>query len=69
MIGGRDGLVRTDWNVLVMMVLGDCVGVVLCDARRGMMGNREAGWGGSVGNMVEERVKEMEGGGGSRSWI
>lgn len=68
-IPGTDGLVTTDSNVLLMMLFADCVPLVFCDPTTGIIANTHAGWRGTVDNIVEETVKQMERAGASRSSI
>ncbi|MFZ0077044.1 peptidoglycan editing factor PgeF [Exiguobacterium undae] len=68
-IKGTDGLVTTDSNVLLMMLFADCVPLIFCDPRTGIIANVHAGWRGTVANIVEETLTKMEQAGAERSSV
>jgi hypothetical protein len=54
-----DGIITTRKDVVLAILVADCVPVLLADAKRGVIGAFHAGWRGTVKRIVERGVGSM----------
>lgn len=54
-----DGVITKDNNIALTVRTGDCVPIVYCDKKTGIIGISHQGWRGSLKKMVQKMVKKM----------
>lgn len=54
-----DGVITKENDVMLTVVTGDCVPIVYCDKKAGVIGISHQGWRGSLKKMVQKMVKKM----------
>ena len=64
-----DGLVTAERDLPLMCFTADCVPVLLCDSVHGVIAAVHCGWRSSVGDILSNAVREMEGLGARRETI
>lgn len=55
-----DGVVTKEDNIVLTVRTGDCVPIIYCDKKTGVIGISHQGWRGSLKKMVKHMTNEME---------
>jgi YfiH family protein len=58
-IADTDGVITKDKNIVLTVVTGDCVPIVYCDKKAGVIGISHQGWRGGLKKMVQKMVNKM----------
>lgn len=58
-ISDTDGVITKETNVVLTVRTGDCVPIIYCDKKAGIIGISHQGWRGSLKKMVQKMVEQM----------
>lgn len=59
-ITDTDGVITKENNIVLTVRTGDCVPIIYCDKKTGVIGISHQGWRGSLKKMVQKMVYKME---------